>query len=88
MESTISESGQLKPFRRVLMLETDERSGLVAELALACHKLGVSLEITTGHNHILLTFTADQKTTDSTVAALINVPGVESVFPYNVLAAA
>jgi len=74
--------------RRVLMLDTDERSGLVASLALACHKLGVSLEITTGHNHILLTFPADQQTTDSVVAALRLVPGVNNIHPYNVLVAA
>ena len=73
--------------RRFLMLKTDERSGLVATLALACHELGVSLEITTGHNHILLTFNADQATTDSVVVALEKVPGVEEVHPYQVVSA-
>jgi hypothetical protein len=38
--------------RRVMLLETDERAGLVAALTLACANAGVSLEITTGQGHV------------------------------------
>jgi len=73
--------------RRVLLLETDERSGLVAAIAAACHKGGVSLEITTGLSHVLLTFEADGAVTNSTIAALSAVPGVSAVHPYTVMTA-
>jgi hypothetical protein len=71
--------------RQVLMLDTDERSGLVAAIALECHKLGVSIEITTGHNHILLTFNSELSLTDSIVSSLAKVPGVNAVHLYDVL---
>ena len=83
--ATLQDTDRLQ--RRVFLLDTDERGGLVASLALECHKLGVSIEITTGLNHILLTFQGDQKTTDSVVRALGVVPGVHHVHPYSVLSA-
>ena len=72
--------------RRVLMLETDERAGLVSTISSACHEAGVSLEITTGLSHVLLTFDADGPTTERTAEALRSLPGVAGVYPYTVLA--
>jgi hypothetical protein len=70
--------------RRVLLLETDERPGLVAAIANACADHGVSLEITTGADHVLISFAAD----DTAVAALRNtlgaIPGVSGVHSYAV----
>jgi hypothetical protein len=73
--------------RRVLLIETDERSGLVASIAAACHDGGVSIEITTGLSHVLLAFEADGPVTKATVAALSAVPGVSAVHPYTVMTA-
>ncbi|MEO7714871.1 MAG: hypothetical protein ABIY70_01605 [Capsulimonas sp.] len=70
--------------RRVLLLETDERPGLVAALAAECAAQNVSLEITTGPEHVLITFTADDARVDSLTVALRNVPGVTGVSPYRV----
>ena len=75
-----------EPARRVLMLETDERAGLVSAIASACHAAGVSLEITTGLSHVLLTFEADGAVTEQTAEALRALPGVAGVYPYTVLA--
>jgi hypothetical protein len=71
----------------VILLETDERAGLVAAIAAACHERNVSLEITTGLSHVLLTFEADGSTTDEAVSALNGVPGVSGVHPYVVMTA-
>ena len=57
------------PTRRVVLLETDERAGLVAELAVVCNAEGISLEITTGPAHVLLTFAADEATVDGCAPA-------------------
>ena len=71
--------------RRVVLLETDERAGLVAELAVVCNAEGISLEITTGPAHVLLTFAADAATVDTLRPRLEAVPGVERVHVYQVL---
>jgi hypothetical protein len=86
-EHTEVVEGAVGTARRVLLLETDERSGLVAAIAETCHSGGVSLEITTGMSHVLLTFEANQATTDGTVAALAKIPGVDAVHPYTVMTA-
>jgi hypothetical protein len=70
--------------RRVVLLETDERSGLVAALADTCAAQGVSLEITTGPGHVLITFSVEDNALTSVTDALKSVPGVISVQPYTV----
>lgn len=70
--------------RRVALLETDERAGLVAALTLACADAGVSLEITTGPGHVLLTFVATDATVARVRAALAVIPGVRDVHFYQV----
>lgn len=70
--------------RRVLLLETDERAGLAADLTAACAQRGVSLEISTGPGHVLLTFEADEDTTAQAVDALQQIKGVDSVHAYSV----
>ena len=70
--------------RRVLLLETDERAGLAANLASACTARGVSLEISTGPGHVLLTFEADEETTVLAVEALKLIAGVDDVHAYSV----
>lgn len=70
--------------RRVLMLETDERPGLVAQLTAACTARGVSLDISTGPGHVLITFVADDALTAIVVAELRKVAGVSEVHPYEV----
>lgn len=70
--------------RRVLLLETDERAGLVASLAAACAARNVSLEITTGPGHVLITFATDSDTLAVVAADLNQVPGVQNVQPYTV----
>ncbi len=88
MTANTDESGLLEVAhpRRVLLLETDERVGLVASIAAACHDEGVSLEITTGLSHVLLTFEADNRTTEETVERLGHIAGVATVHPYTVMA--
>ena len=71
--------------RRVVLLETDERAGLVAELAVVCAAQGISLEITTGSGHVLLTFATDEETVGRVRSDLEAVPGVERVHVYQVL---
>ena len=71
--------------RRVVLLETDERAGLVADLSDACRRKGVSLEISTGPGHVLLSFEADDETTEATCEGLRGVSGVEGVHSYAVL---
>jgi hypothetical protein len=72
--------------RRVLLLETDERPGLVAAVAACCAQNGVSLEITTGPGHILVTFEASDPTVVSLQKALEEVAGVTKAHPYQVVA--
>ncbi|MBV9848119.1 MAG: hypothetical protein JO250_00385 [Armatimonadetes bacterium] len=71
--------------RRVVLLETDERAGLVAELTVVCAAEGISLEITTGSGHVLLTFAADDRTVERLRPGLESVPGVGRVRFYQVL---
>lgn len=70
--------------RRVLLLETDERPGLVASLAAVCAARDVSLEITTGPEHVLMTFVASDARVAALAEGLRNVPGVTGVSPYSV----
>lgn len=72
------------PVRRVVLLETDERSGLVASLANACAARGVSLEISTGPGHVLITFAASDEDARETLDALRGVAGVSAAHPYTV----
>lgn len=74
----------MSPTRRVLLLETDERAGLVAGLAAACAAQDVSLEIVTGPGHVLLTCAADDDALQRLQPALEAVPGVISLHPYTV----
>lgn len=71
--------------RRVVLLETDERAGLVAALAAACAKQAVSLDIVTGPGHVLITFDTDQDTLTRLLPDLQNVEGVISAASYTVL---
>lgn len=70
--------------RRVLLLETDERPGLVAAIAACCSENGVSLEITTGPGHVLVTFEAADDAVGRLQGALAGVDGVTTVHPYRV----
>jgi len=70
--------------RRVVLLETDERAGLVAALADACASRGVSLDISTGPGHVLITFSAGDREAEETLAALRTVAGVASARAYAV----
>ena len=72
--------------RRVLLLETDERAGLVAALTAACAERGISLEISTGPGHVLITFQADDDMTAKAVTVLEGIGGVASVRAYAVAA--
>ncbi len=70
--------------RRVLLLETDERAGLVAALAAACAAQSVSLEMVTGPGHVLLSFAADDKVADRLLPSLRAIGGVLDLHPYTV----
>ena len=70
--------------RHVLLLETDERAGLVASLAAVCAARNVSLEITTGPGHVLITFATDPNTLAVVAVDLKQVPGVQNVQSYTV----
>jgi len=70
--------------RRVVLLETDERAGLVANLAEACAAREVSLEISTGPGHVLISFAAEEEKTQLTLSDLRNVPGVADLHAYEV----
>lgn len=74
--------------RRVVLLATDERAGLVAALAEACAARGVSLDISTGPGHVLITFAAGDELAQKTVDALRQVAGVASVHTYQVAVSA
>ena len=75
----------LMPPRRVVLLETDERAGLVAALAAACAAEDVSLDIVTGPGHVLITFDTDEPTLAALLPKLEAVGGVVSATPYTVL---
>jgi hypothetical protein len=72
--------------RRVILLDTDERAGLVASIADACAARSVSLEITTGPGHVIVSFAADDEAVDDLVAAFRRIGGVNAVHPYAVAA--
>lgn len=71
--------------RRVVLLETDERAGLVAGLTAACASQAVSLDIVTGPGHVLITFDTDDVTLGRLLPALRGVEGVVTATPYTVL---
>jgi len=68
--------------RHVLLLETDERAGLVAAVAAACAAHSVSLEMVTGPGHVLLSFAADEPTADRLLPSLRAIGGVLNLQPY------
>jgi hypothetical protein len=68
--------------RRVVLLRTDERQGLVAAIADACAERGISLEIATGPGHVLITLSLEEGGMESLLAAFRGIPGVESAHPY------
>jgi hypothetical protein len=70
--------------RRVVLLQTDERAGLVAAIADACAERGVSLEIATGPDHVLISATIDDDGVEPLLDAFRAIPGVESAHPYAV----
>lgn len=71
--------------RRVVLLQTDERAGLVAALAAACAAREVSLDIVTGPGHVLVTFDTDDATLGRLLPEFQSVAGVVSATPYTVL---
>ena len=71
--------------RRVVLLETDERAGLVAALSAVCAAQSVSLDIVTGPGHVLITFDTDETALAALLPKLQAVGGVVSATPYNVL---
>ena len=71
--------------RRVVLLETDERAGLVASLSAACAAVDVSLDIVTGPGHVLITFDSDDAVLVRLLPSLSSVPGVVHLQPYTVL---
>ena len=71
--------------RRVVLLQTDERAGLVATLAAACAAREVSLDIVTGPGHVLVTFDTDDATLERLLPEFQSVAGVVSATPYTVL---
>lgn len=70
--------------RRVMLLNTDERAGLVASLAAKCAERAVSLEISTGPGHVVLTFQADDSTVENLNTSLAGIDGVVNVKTYSV----
>ncbi len=71
--------------RRVVLLETDERAGLVAALAAVCAAEDVSLDLVTGPGHVLITFDTDEETLGTLLPKLEAVGGVVIATPYTVL---
>lgn len=71
--------------RRVVLLETDERAGLVAALSAACAARGVSLDVVTGPGHVLITFDTGDAALAEILAELRAIGGVVSATPYTVL---
>ncbi len=77
---------QVSPIlRRVVLLETDERAGLVAALSAACATSDVSLDIVSGPGHVLITFDTDAPTLARLLPDLQAVGGVVTATPYTVL---
>lgn len=74
-----------EPPRRVVLLQTDERAGLVATLAALCAAEDVSLDIVTGPGHVLITFDTDEATLGTLLSKLSAVGGVIETTPYTVL---
>lgn len=72
--------------RHVLLLRTDERAGLVAAIARSCADRNISLEITTGPGHVLITATTSQDSIDALRTDFLAIPGVEDVHTYEVAA--
>lgn len=70
--------------RRVILLDTDERSGLVASIADACAAREVSLEIATGPGHVIISFAADDAAVDALAATFRAIAGVNAVHQYAV----
>ena len=70
--------------RRVVLLETDERAGLVAALSAVCAAQDVSLDIVTGPGHVLITFDTDAPTLETLLPQLAAIGGVVSATPYTV----
>jgi hypothetical protein len=79
------ETSPLPTPRRVVLLQTDERAGLVAALSAACAARDVSLDIVTGPGHVLVTFDTDEATLARLLPELSAVGGVVSATPYTVL---
>jgi len=73
--------------RRVILLDTDERAGLVASIADACAARKVSLEIATGPGHVIVSCEADDSALDDLVKAFAAIDGVHAVHPYAVVTA-
>ena len=73
--------------RRVVLLDTDERAGLVASIANTCADKGVSLEIATGPGHVIISFAAEDGTLETLVGTLRAIDGVSNVYPYEVASA-
>ncbi len=71
--------------RRVVLLQTDERAGLVAALSAACAARDVSLDIVTGPGHVLVTFDTDDATLEHLLPEMRAVSGVVEATPYSVL---
>lgn len=71
--------------RRVVLLETDERAGLVASLAAACAAQAISLDIVTGPGHVLITFETDDTSLPRLLSALQSVDGVVAATSYTVV---
>ena len=71
--------------RRVVLLQTDERAGLVAALTATCAARDVSLDIVTGPGHVLVTFDTDDATLEHLLPELQAVSGVVLATPYTVL---
>ncbi len=71
--------------RRVVLLQTDERAGLVAALAALCAAENVSLDLVTGPGHVLITFDTDDATLAALLPKLSSVGGVTETTPYTVL---
>jgi hypothetical protein len=79
------EDNESPSFRRVILLDTDERAGLVAGIAASCSSQGISLDITTGPGHVLLTFVACDDHLTAVKQNLSAIAGVKAVYPYSVI---
>lgn len=71
--------------RWVVLLQTDERAGLVAALAATCAAENVSLDIVTGPGHVLITFETDDATLSTLLPKFSAIGGVVSANSYTVL---